>query len=112
MAFGGTDRPDAEDEPASMRNVLAAAGLSLLYLKAIDWAGFYLATPLFLAAYLATFGERRPLRVALFSSLSSLVFFFAFTSLLFISLPTGQPEALYRLNIVIQQFFLSIGAAS
>lgn len=94
-----------EDRPPLPR-LLTAVLLSGLYVQFIAWVGFYLVTPVFIIGYLLVFGERRPSRLLPFALAATVVFNLAFTTLLFISLPTGSIDVMHDINIAIQEAFI------
>ncbi|MCZ4352479.1 tripartite tricarboxylate transporter TctB family protein [Roseovarius aestuarii] len=103
-----SNTPEADHPP--FRRVLTAVLVSALYIQCITWGGFYLVTPFFVCGYLVVFGEKRLSRLVPFAIVVSGVFYLAFTTFLFISLPTGSFDALHAVNIAIQEAFIIEGS--
>ena len=78
----------APEDRVQTRNALVFMGVLAAYVMAIPYAGFDVATFVFLATALLVQGERRPLVVAGFALLTTLAVVWAFVSLLAVSLPT------------------------
>jgi putative tricarboxylic transport membrane protein len=88
-APGGVDAPDASDG----RFAWCLAGgiaLTIAYVLALDWLGFFVATALYLALFMLV-GRYRRMRVILSASvLGSLAFVFVFMKIVYVSLPLGR----------------------
>jgi putative tricarboxylic transport membrane protein len=79
---------DAEGE-RDWRLLAGGIGLTILYVPGIAYLGFFLATALFLAAFMWVGRFRRPKIVAAASVLGSLTFVFVFMKVVYVSLPLG-----------------------
>lgn len=90
-----SDAPDAGDETrgdAGERFPLRLAGgiaLTIAYVLALDWLGFFVATALYLALFMLVGRYRRMRVVASASVLGSLAFVFVFMKIVYVSLPLG-----------------------
>ena len=79
-----------EDEPVRDWRLLAGGiALTILYVPGIEYLGFFLATALFLAAFMYVGRYRRARIVAAASLLGSLAFVFVFMKVVYVSLPLG-----------------------
>lgn len=83
--------------------VVTGCGLIvLLYIILMDFSGFALANFIFMLCFLLFTGERKPLRLALLTLLSTVVFLYVFVKIIYVSLPLGKgffadfTVALYR----------------
>ena len=81
----------AEDEDGERFPLLLAGGvaITLIYVPAMEAIGFFLATILYLAAFMWIGRFRRPLAVALTSVLGTLAFVYVFMKIVYVSLPLG-----------------------
>ncbi|GAB4231716.1 MAG: hypothetical protein Tsb0032_37870 [Kiloniellaceae bacterium] len=90
---GRAREPEAEASPpgeaGQRRRFLAVNALMLGYLFAVPLAGFYLATGVFLALYLACWGRPRPLPLVLLTLLPLAVLYAIVTLGLRIPVPQG-----------------------
>lgn len=90
---GRAREPEAEASPpgeaGQRRRFLAVNALMLGYLVAVPLAGFYLATGVFLALYLACWGRPRPLPLVLLTLLPLAVLYAIVTLGLRIPVPQG-----------------------
>lgn len=90
---GRAREPEAEKSPpgeaGQRRRFLAVNALMLGYLVAVPLAGFYLATGVFLALYLACWGRPRPLPLVLLTLLPLAVLYAIVTLGLRIPVPQG-----------------------
>ncbi|HSU42591.1 MAG TPA: tripartite tricarboxylate transporter TctB family protein [Casimicrobiaceae bacterium] len=65
-------------------------GLTIAYVLALDWLGFFVATALYLALFMAV-GRYRRVRVIVSASvLGSLAFVYVFMKIVYVSLPLGR----------------------
>jgi putative tricarboxylic transport membrane protein len=77
-------------EPAREWRLLAGGiALTILYVPGIEYLGFFLATTLFLAAFMYVGRYRRARIVVAASVLGSLAFVFVFMKVVYVSLPLG-----------------------
>ncbi len=94
----GPSAPGASLEPGYALRVALTLLLPLIYASMLDYTGFYVTTPLFLALYLFVIGERRIkflILVPLFIYLLLLLFF---TKLLYVNLPVGNWHPFYDIS--------------
>ncbi len=94
----GPSEPAAAREHGYLARVALTLLLPLIYASILDYTGFYVTTPLFLALYLFVIGERRIkflILVPLFIYLLLLLFF---TKLLFVNLPVGNWHPFYDIS--------------
>jgi putative tricarboxylic transport membrane protein len=88
-ATGGVDAQGASDD----RFVWCLAGgiaLTIAYVLALDWLGFFVATTLYLALFMLV-GRYRHMRVIVSASvLGSLAFVIVFMKIVYVSLPLGR----------------------
>ena len=90
------DETPAEDtereEPPKLypRLLVAGIGLTVGYVIAIEWLGFFLCTFLYLAAFAWIGRYRRPVVILVSSLVGSLAFMFVFMKVVYVSLPLGQ----------------------
>ncbi len=70
-------------------------GTPLLYIFLLPRTGFYLTTPVFIAAYLYLLGERRVVPLALITLFVYALVIGVFTSLFFVALPVGNWPGFY-----------------
>jgi putative tricarboxylic transport membrane protein len=88
VAPGAHVRADDEGE-RDWRLLAGGIGLTILYVPGIAYLGFFLATAIFLAAFMWVGRFRRPKIVAAASVLGSLTFVFVFMKVVYVSLPLG-----------------------
>lgn len=72
--------------------------LPLAYAASLDHTGFYVTTPVFLAAYLFVIGERRVRFLILVPLVIYLLLLLFFTKLLFVNLPVGNWHPFYDVS--------------
>jgi putative tricarboxylic transport membrane protein len=88
-ATGGVDAPDASDNRFAWC-LAGGIGLTIAYVLALDWLGFFVATALYLALFMLV-GRYRRMRVILSASvLGSLAFVIVFMKIVYVSLPLGR----------------------
>ena len=83
---------------------LATFGVPVLYLLLMPRTGFYIATPLLIAGYMALLGERRLVNLVGTTLLIYVLSLIIFTKLLFVPLPVGNWPGFYDLS----SFFVSL----
>ncbi len=98
-----TVKPEAAPEflprkPAARLKLAAALGLPLVYVYLLPLTGFYVTTPIFLAAYLAALGERRPAALVLVPLVIYALINLVFTKLFYVALPTGNLPGFYEFS--------------
>ena len=99
LALAGEGAPAAEakapaaheeDEAPRYPWLLAAGiGITILYVPGMQLLGFFVATALYLAAFMLVGRYRRPGVIAASSLLGSLAFVFVFMKIVYVSLPLG-----------------------
>ena len=72
--------------------------LPVLYTLLLEYTGYYLTTPFFLAGYLYLAGERRPKLLIAVPAATYLLLTFLFTTLLYLGLPVGYWPGFYDVN--------------
>jgi hypothetical protein len=60
--------------------------------------GFYLTTPVFLAAYLYLLGERNAVRIVLVTAIIYVLMNAIFTTIFYVPLPVGNWPVFYDIN--------------
>ena len=94
-ALGATAavEPEIAEEPARRHPVLLLAGIALtsVYVAAVQMLGFFTATVPYLALFILIGGYRRPGVIAAVSVLGTLLMFFFFMKVVYVSLPLGVP---------------------
>jgi len=84
----------AEETPAPEklypRLLLAGVALTVGYVVAIEWLGFFLCTFIYMAAFAWIGRYRRPVVILVSSLLGSLAFMFVFMKVVYVSLPLGR----------------------
>ena len=89
-AGAGDEPPAAQDERATHPYLLLAGiALSAAYVAGLEWLGFFVATTLYLALFMAFGRYRRPGVIVSVSVLGSLAFIFVFMKIVYVSLPLG-----------------------
>jgi putative tricarboxylic transport membrane protein len=78
-----------QHEPLFLGKLLPGIGLIALYAIGIQTVGFFLSSTVFLSAFAAIGGARHRLWNPVLSVIGSLLFFFVFTKIAYISLPLG-----------------------
>ena len=91
-------RPVAVREPGYALRVALTLLLPLLYASSLDYTGFYVTTPIFLALYLFVLGERRLRPLVLVPLTIYLLLLLFFTKLLFVNLPVGNWHPFYDIS--------------
>ena len=85
-------------ETANRLAMFANFALPLLYVLLLPRTGFYVTTPLFLAAYLALLGERRTKVLILAPLVIFVLINLVFTKLFYVALPTGNWPGFYDVS--------------
>jgi len=67
----------------------AGIGLTIAYVLALDWLGFFVATALYLALFMVVGRYPRKRVIAITSVAGSLAFVFVFMKIVYVSLPLG-----------------------
>ncbi|MDD7464937.1 MAG: tripartite tricarboxylate transporter TctB family protein [Actinomycetaceae bacterium] len=93
--LGNADDADGEDPPRSIKMVLAVFSAIAIYIGVIGLLGYIVATAAFTAVVVVLAGERKPLYIALYSIIFSVVIYFIFNQYLGIVLPEGLVEGLF-----------------
>ena len=93
-----SDEPAGARESGYLLRVALTLLLPLIYASSLDYTGFYVTTPLFLAAYLFVIGERRPQFLILVPLVIYLLLLLFFTKLLFVNLPVGNWHPFYDIS--------------
>lgn len=78
--------------------VAATLALPVIYTLLLEYTGYYLTTPFFLAGYLYLAGEQRPKILVAVPAGTYLVITFLFTTLLYLGLPVGYWPGFYDVN--------------
>lgn len=78
-----------QNEPLFLGKLLPGIGLIALYAMGIQTVGFFVSSAVFLSAFAAIGGARHRLWNPVVSVIGSLLFFFVFTKIAYISLPLG-----------------------
>ena len=104
-------RPESEEEADRSGTAPATPGddgyrlrvaltllLPLVYAASLDHTGFYVTTPVFLAAYLFVIGERRIRFLILVPLVIYLFLLLFFTKLLYVNLPVGNWHPFYDVS--------------
>jgi putative tricarboxylic transport membrane protein len=85
------EHADATDAEARYPWRLAAGiGLTIAYVLALDWLGFFVATALYLALFMIAGRYARMRVIAITSLAGSLAFVFVFMKIVYVSLPLGS----------------------
>ena len=112
QALRAPEEPGPGPEEGAERSGMAPAGhgggyrlrvaltllLPLAYAASLDYTGFYVTTPFFLAAYLFVIGERRVRFLVLVPLVIYLLLLLFFTKLLFVNLPVGNWHPFYDVS--------------
>lgn len=85
-------------DPAAALRAAGMIAIPLLYVVLLPHIGFYIGTPLFLIAYLAYLGERRPVRLIGVPVFIYLLVNLVFTKLFFVALPVGNWPGFYDIS--------------
>lgn len=83
----GTVRTGAAALRSPIARFAALAGAGVLYVLVIEIAGYLASTPLLIAFSVFTFGERRPVRIALVSIVTTAVLYYLFRMVFRVPLP-------------------------
>ncbi len=99
-AAGAAETPEAEPRQKGLTGkavfrLVITLGTPLLYIFLLPRTGFYLTTPVFIAAYLFLLGERRMVPLILISLFVYAAVTGVFTSLFFVALPVGNWPGFY-----------------
>lgn len=87
--------PSEEEQPSGVViPALAMLGIGVVALWAMTWVGFIIGAMVLLVAGVLIAGERRPLRIVLYSSITPLAIYLTFYTAFSVRLPTGPLEAL------------------
>jgi hypothetical protein len=78
-----------EDEPRFVQLLLGGIAITVLYVPGMDYLGFFLATILYLAAFMWIGRYRRPGVIAAASVLGTIAFVYVFMKIVYVSLPLG-----------------------
>jgi len=96
--------PPADDAARHPYRLLAGIALTVLYVLALDVLGFFLATALYLALFMAVGRYRRAGVILTTSVVGSLAFVFVFMKVVYVSLPLGtgpfQAVSLWILSLL------------
>lgn len=77
------------EEPRYPLLLAGGIGLTILYVPGMQWLGFFLATVIYLAAFMLVGRYRRYGVIAVSSVVGSVVFVFVFMKVVYVSLPLG-----------------------
>jgi hypothetical protein len=94
-AAGAEDEADGEMDGSARVRLAAAVVLPLIYAWLLPRAGYYVATPVFIATYMSILGVSRWRTIALTTIAAYAVLLLVFTRLLYIPLPTGNWPGFY-----------------
>lgn len=94
---GSPSQPMAESLGHRLR-LAATLALPVIYTLLLEYTGYYLTTPFFLAGYLYLAGERRPGMLVAVPAGTYLAITFLFTTLLYLGLPVGYWPGFYDVN--------------
>lgn len=87
-----------DEQRAYVIRMAAVMTLPVAYALVLDYSGFYVTTPFFIALYLYVTGERRPrMLIAVPIGIYLLLLFF-FTKLLYVGLPVGYTSPFYEIS--------------
>jgi hypothetical protein len=82
--------PSEEDGPRHPALLVGGIAITVLYVPGMEYLGFFLATILYLAAFMWIGRFRRPLVVAVTSLLGTIAFVYVFMKVVYVSLPLGS----------------------
>ncbi len=88
-AAGARAKPHAEEEARYPWLLAGGIAITVAYVPGIEYLGFFLATALYLAAFMLVGRYRRGGIIAASSILGSLAFVFVFMKIVYVSLPLG-----------------------
>lgn len=93
LVDGGAGDDEAGQEPTKLYPALLIAGIvaTLIYVAVIRTTGFFLATSVYLAAFMVLGRYRNWLVIALTSVIGSLLMLYFFMKVVYVSLPIGEP---------------------
>jgi putative tricarboxylic transport membrane protein len=80
---------DDEDAPRFWHLLAGGIAITVLYVPAMEYLGFFLATIAYLAAFMYIGRYRRPVVVAVTSVVGTIAFVFVFMKVVYVSLPLG-----------------------
>jgi putative tricarboxylic transport membrane protein len=86
---GGADAQVASEDRFAWC-LAGGIGLTIAYVLALDWLGFFVATALYLALFMAVGRYRRTRVIVSASVLGSLAFVYVFMKIVYVSLPLGR----------------------
>jgi putative tricarboxylic transport membrane protein len=87
----GDTEAEAGGSPQRFRWCLAGGvALTIAYVLALDWLGFFVATVLYLALFMLVGRYRRARVIAATSIVGSLAFVYVFMKIVYVSLPLGR----------------------
>lgn len=92
-APGPVAESDGEPDATAQRFPWCLAGgiaLTIVYVLALDWLGFFVSTVLYLALFMLVGRYRRVRVIAAASIVGSLAFVFVFMKIVYVSLPLGR----------------------
>ena len=78
-----------EDEPRFLQLLLSGIAITVLYVPGMEYLGFFLATIIYLAAFMWIGRYRRPGVIAAASVLGTIAFVYVFMKIVYVSLPLG-----------------------
>ena len=88
-AGAGKAQPHEAEEARYPRLLAGGIAISVAYVPGIEYLGFFVATALYLAAFMLIGRYRRPAIVAAASIGGSLAFIYVFMKIVYVSLPLG-----------------------
>lgn len=93
-------KPDLprDEQRAYVIRMAAVMTLPVAYALVLDYSGFYVTTPFFIALYLYVTGERRPRMLIAVPIIIYLLLLFFFTKLLYVGLPVGYTSPFYEIS--------------
>ena len=89
-AGAALDEEAAGEPPRQPLRLAAGIALTAAYVPAMEALGFFIATAIYLAAFMIVGRYRRPFVVAIASVGGSLAFVFVFMKVVYVSLPLGM----------------------
>ena len=96
--------PDDRVREVRLGQRVAIFALPFVYLFVTPWIGFYLSTPLFVAALLIVLEVRSPQAILGVTILVYGLVLVLFTRFFFVALPTGRLDGFYEVNTAIIDF--------
>lgn len=103
-SFGALLRRLKKLDPTLAARTLGAFAIPMLYVLLLSGAGFFVLTPLFIAAYLVNAGEKRFWPVVLTSLGVFAVLTVVFTRYLYVGLPLGNWPGFHAVGAAITNF--------